>query len=945
MVGLAASKITQPAVATGCREPAHCVRGRARRGYLPSFRSFFLTALTAWLLAQAWPANCADEWVYTVRPGENLWLLTERYLNDHEHVLELQRLNRIADPRRIPPGTQLRMPWAWTRASPGSARFAAVVGTVRVSSTGPQGGERPATLELVLHAGDIIKTEPHANAVLAFADGSHLTLLSESILRLDKLLDYSNGTSAAWLDLQQGRTESQVPSGGNSRSRFHINTPAGVTSVRGTQLRVSVPAQEAVSRTEVLAGGVYVANAGKEIIVNAGYGTLVRAGEAPASPVALLPPPDLTGLPGTVSRLPIELGFAPVPGALAYRVQVATSAEFDRIVFESLNRTPKTTLPVLPNARYVLRARAIDTLGIEGHNAERPIELAARPEAPIALQPADGEIVGTGTPTFRWTASDNAQSYHFQISPDAAFSELGADMPDLREPSIALRQPLASGVYFWRVAAVHAEQGAGPFGSAHAFRIAPPAPAVAAASLTPIHIRVRWESDRPGRRYRVGLARDLEFQRVVSDTEVDEPALQLARPAPGRYYLRVRAVEPDGYEGPYETPQTIELHAPPAPPRALHPLDNASIAEEAPQFRWQPISGAERYRFQLARNRAFEAPLLVVATVTQPSFTLARSIEPGVYFWRVAAGNNVDGEGEYGPPQSLRRVPPAPEYGPADADAFTLLLRWQASEAASQYDVELAADAAFNDVLTRARVGEPQLRIPRPAGGRYFMRVRAVDTDGVPGSYGLAQPVEVRARPAPPQLLDPAPGAHVPEKVQLHWSEQESSARYHIQLSTDQQFNATLLDQRRVEGTALILPSMLPPGVYYWRVAASTEADGEGRFSQAQSFRVLPQPPALTAVDATGGQVIFRWREEPHSAQYQVQLAKDAQFHTVVIDQRARAGVLQAARPVGGNYFVRIRSIDAEGNPGLYSTPRSVQVPARFPYWLLPLLPFIIFPL
>ena len=258
-------KITQPAVATCRRESAHCVRARACHGYLSSFRSLFFVVLVAWLLAQSSPVHCADEWLYTVQPGDNLWVLTERYLNDHAHLPELQRLNRIADPRRIPPGTQLRMPWAWTRWSPGNARFAAVVGTVLVSSTGQQGGERPATLDLVLHAGDMVKTEPHANAVLTFADGTHLTLLSDSILRLDKLLDYSNGTSAAWLDLQQGRIESQVPVGGNARSRFHINTPAGVTSVRGTQLRVSVPVQEAVSHTEVLVGAVYVANAGKEI--------------------------------------------------------------------------------------------------------------------------------------------------------------------------------------------------------------------------------------------------------------------------------------------------------------------------------------------------------------------------------------------------------------------------------------------------------------------------------------------------------------------------------------------------------------------------------------------------------------------------------------------------------------------------------------------------------
>jgi hypothetical protein len=308
----------------------------------------------------------------------------------------------------------------------------------------------------------------------------------------------------------------------------------------------------------------------------------------------------------------------------------------------------------------------------------------------------------------------------------------------------------------------------------------------------------------------------------------------------------------------------------------------------------------------------------------------------------VAASNAVDGQGEFGAPQLLRRVPLAPAYEPPVADAFTLLLRWQTAESASQYDIELAADAEFTSVLTRALVSEPQLRISRPRGGRYFMRVRAVDADGVAGPYGVVQPVEVRARPAPPQLLDPMPGASVAEQVQLHWSGQESGARYHVQLGTDQQFDATLLDQRQVEGAALVVPNVLPPGVYYWRVAATTEADGEGGFSQPQSLRVLPKPPALTAVDTGGGQVIFRWREEPHSAQYQVQLAEDAQFHRVVIDQRTSASVLQAARPAAGNYFVRIRSIDAEGNPGSYSSPRSVQISARFPYWLLPLFIFVL---
>ena len=37
-------------------------------------------------------AVAAEEWVYTVRPGDNLWNLTERHLKSMEYVQELQKI-------------------------------------------------------------------------------------------------------------------------------------------------------------------------------------------------------------------------------------------------------------------------------------------------------------------------------------------------------------------------------------------------------------------------------------------------------------------------------------------------------------------------------------------------------------------------------------------------------------------------------------------------------------------------------------------------------------------------------------------------------------------------------------------------------------------------------------------------------------------------------------
>ena len=45
------------------------------------------------------PAHAiADEWIYTVKPGDNLWNLSERHLTGVQYVQRLQKLNRIGRP-------------------------------------------------------------------------------------------------------------------------------------------------------------------------------------------------------------------------------------------------------------------------------------------------------------------------------------------------------------------------------------------------------------------------------------------------------------------------------------------------------------------------------------------------------------------------------------------------------------------------------------------------------------------------------------------------------------------------------------------------------------------------------------------------------------------------------------------------------------------------------
>ena len=872
-----------------------------------------------------------------MRAGENLWVLTERYCDSLARLRELQRLNRISDPYRIPPGTRLRIPLAWMKSSAGSVRIVTAVGPVSITT---HGVHNSSASNARLHEGDLIETGVDGNVTLEFNDGSRITVLSRSTLRLEKLLHYPNGMMAVGIELPAGRTESEVSNQDGSKSRFHIKSPAGITSVRGTQLRVSVM-DGALSRTEVLAGKVHVSNAGREILVEAGFGTVVRAHERPQDPVALLPAPDLSPMPELITSLSSPLQFESIPGAVAYRVQLAPSEQFETILVDAQLSEPKLVPPALPNARYFMRVRAIDASGLEGRNGEHTIEVAVQPEPPSSLEPVDAAVTESPIPMFRWSSNsaDPSIRYRFQIAHDPAFSQIVADLSDLNDHVVSPK-PLSAGQYYWRVAAVSAERGIGAFSAARGFRVVSPAPTVEHLTFMPTQIRVRWRDIMSEQGFRVQLAHDDGFTDLLEDRVIVGSYLELTRPAPGRYYLRARAIEPDGFEGPYAPARAIDLSPPPSVPAALHPADDVVTEDGMVEFYWERSSSAHAYRLQIGRDFSFRA-LLVDTSVSEPRFAPERPLEPGVYFWRVAAESEIDGRGAFSAPRSVRRLVSAPAYLPSLVDASNVLLRWQPQQGALQYDVEISRDEAFKDVVARTRVAAPEWRSARPSGGRYYFRVRSVDADGVTGPYGTAQATDVRPRPAPPRSLSVLTGQAEP--LRLKWEPKSTPTRYRLQIGTDARFDALILDQPHIESTSFIVPKTLPPAVYHWRVSAITNSDGEGGFSESSTFRILPGPPLLERIAVHGDHLLFRWRQEVAKVQYEVEVASDTAFRTVVIDQRTTGMTLQVSRPVAGNYFVRIRSIDADGVPGPYSNASGFQVPARFPLWLLlPLLTIIL---
>jgi hypothetical protein len=494
---------------------------------------------------------------FTVNRGDTLTGLSRDVFVEPAAWREVARLNRLRNPNVILPGQVLQVPARLLRARPVEATLVGVQGEVQL-------GGAPATAGAKVAPGQSIATAGDASAVLELADGSRLRVqpATQTQLGQSALLGgrgETDGLFAGSMRLVRGTLE--VLAAKLLRAKpLEVTSPTAVIGVRGTEYRVHHD-DGAGTRTEVLEGVVNAAAASANTDVAAGFGALVAGRSAPQV-AALLPAPDLAGLPATFER-PIVRFVVPGESA-ALRVQVALDAAFERIVRdERFAAGSELRIPGLDDGAWFVRVRRIDALGIEGRDSQRGFELAARPEPPALSAPRAGGRSSVGNVAFEWAQSVDAVRYALQVARDPAFSDIVFDSAAVTGSgtAVSLAEP---GTYHWRVASIRAEQGTrrtrGPWSDPQQFTLRElPEPASGGMSSDGKQIELRW-SGRTQDKHLVELARDAGFTDIVAHAELAAPEWQLPKPAqPGTYYFRYRSVEPDGFTTAFSSTLKIEV--------------------------------------------------------------------------------------------------------------------------------------------------------------------------------------------------------------------------------------------------------------------------------------------------------------------------------------------------------------------------------------------------
>jgi hypothetical protein len=276
------------------------------------------------------------------------------------------------------------------------------------------------------------------------------------------------------------------------------------------------------------------------------------------------------------------------------------------------------------------------------------------------------------------------------------------------------------------------------------------------------------------------------------------------------------------------------------PPAQISPADGALLADQ-PVFRWSPVEGARRYRFQIAQEPTFAAPIEDVTTASTSYTPFTVHPADTTLYWRVRADDeNLIGL-TWSNVRTFQRKLPAPTTDPANPTIgdFTPAWLWSNVTGASGYTFSIdGPDGSHNEY--------PGLRMRAAAfiylfgPGIWRWRVRAefpkLPSGVVTGPWSPYVPF-TRTLSEPSNARTSVSGNH----VLLSWNWKLGAKDFRVQISQTPDFSTTLEDvttDNTSYAPLLTHPFYANGGTFYWRVAARDKSFNLGDFSQAQRIDI-----------------------------------------------------------------------------------------------------------
>jgi hypothetical protein len=375
------------------------------------------------------------------------------------------------------------------------------------------------------------------------------------------------------------------------------------------------------------------------------------------------------------------------------------------------------------------------------------------PAVPTLLTPANNATNQSLTPTLTW--SETGSYYRVQVSTNSGFTNIITDQNNILTGSYQIPSPILTSntTYYWRVNATN-DAGTSSYSSAFAFTTTtsalPAAPTLITPSLGSNDISLTpafdWSDVSGAASYRIQVSLNNTFSSNVLDSQnitLSQFTMPFALNGNTTYFWRVSAKNAAG-TGPYSSIFNFNTVPPvPASPSLIAPANGATGVASNPLMQWSSVSNAASYNVQISTTSGFTNIIYdqssATTNLTVPAGVLVVSTQ---YYWRVRAVN-VSGAGAFSSSFSFTTAAttlPAPALiSPADGSLGVILtpnMQWQSVTGATSYNIQLATDVNFNNIIYSSNPTGTSHTIP--AGNLalntlYFWRVRGNNASGFGG--------------------------------------------------------------------------------------------------------------------------------------------------------------------------------------------------------------------
>lgn len=376
----------------------------------------------------------------------------------------------------------------------------------------------------------------------------------------------------------------------------------------------------------------------------------------------------------------------------------------------------------------------------------------------------------------------------------------------------------------------------------------------------------------------------------------------------------------------FVTLSNLQAQLVPAAPAITNPTNAAVGVALSGNITWNATANTNSYDYDLSINPNFSSPILTGNT-TGTSVAYSGLTNGTVYYLRVRGKNNV-GNGNYTSIAFTTILPTVTLTTPANnakAQPLAGTLQWNTVTGAATYDVQVATDAAFTNIIANGTPATNSFNYSAFTNfTNYHWRVRARNGANF-GEYSTVFTFQTKlAAPVVTNPLNNATGLAVAGN--FTWNAVAGATFYTVQVSTNANFTTFVSNQTNVAGLTLGYSGLNNFSDYFVRVKAHN-ADGEGDFTVHTFRTILGAPTNSSPADNAFSRPLngtVSWSAVTGASTYNVQIATDANFNTIVVNQNGIAttsfdytNFLNATK-----YYWRVRATNAEGT-GAFSTPTS----------------------